>query len=293
MKIDVYLKTQSRLVEERLAQLVPHKEVPFCELYQAARYSLLGGGKRIRPILALATAETVGVPNELALTPACCLEMIHTYSMIHDDLPCMDDDDFRRGKPSLHKTFAEGHAVLTGDFLLTYPFEVLANDPGLSPQQKVELISVLAHHAGGDQMIGGQWMDLECEGQPINLDTLREIHRKKTGAMIIASLQFGGIMGNISVEDRRKLSAFGHDIGLAFQIVDDILDVTASAQKHGRVVGSDAVNHKVTYVTLMGLESSQHLADHLFDTAVAHLRELPYNTDLLEALAETLVHRKS
>lgn len=293
MKIDAYLKTQSHLIENRLAELIPAKETAYCQLYQAARYSLLGGGKRIRPILALATAEIFGVAAQTALTPACCLEMIHTYSMIHDDLPCMDDDDYRRGKPSLHKTFTEGHAVLAGDFLLTYPFEVLSTDPHLSAQQKIRLISILAHNAGGDQMIGGQWMDLECEGQPINLETLREIHRKKTGAMIIASLQFGGILGGISELEMEKLIAFGHDIGLAFQIVDDILDVTASTKKHGKTVGSDAANGKATYVSLMGLESSQHLADHLFDTAVAHLRDLPYNTDLLQAIAEKLVHRTS
>lgn len=293
MNISAYLKTQSQLIEERLKELVPATDAPFCELYKAARYSLLGGGKRIRPILALATAETFGVPHSKALNPACCLEMIHTYSMIHDDLPCMDNDDFRRGKPSLHRTVSEGHAVLAGDFLLTYPFEVLAADPQLNAQQKVQLIAVLAHNAGGDQMICGQWMDLECEGQPINIETLQQIHQKKTGAMIIASIQFGGILAELPQNQMENLKAFGHDIGLAFQIVDDILDVTASTQKHGKAVGSDATNHKSTYVTLLGLESSQHLADHLFDTAVGHLRELPCNTDLLQSLAETLVHRNS
>lgn len=293
MDITAYLKTQSLLIERRLEELVPETESAFCALYRAARYSLLGGGKRIRPILALATADAFGVPLSTALTPACCLEMIHTYSMIHDDLPCMDNDDFRRGKPSLHRTFAEGHAVLTGDFLLTYPFELLAKEPKLTAQQKVDLIATLAHHAGGMQMIGGQWMDVECEGKLINLDILREIHRKKTGAMITASVQFGGIMANLSTEEMKSLTAFGHDIGLAFQIVDDILDVTASQQKHGKNVGSDAANQKSTYVTLMGLQPSQNLADHLFDSAVGHLRELPINTELLQKLAETLVHRST
>jgi geranylgeranyl diphosphate synthase type II len=293
MNISAYVQTQGRLIEERLGVLIPQKQGAYSELYKAARYSLLGGGKRLRPILALATAETFGVPQELALTPACCLEMIHTYSMIHDDLPCMDDDDFRRGKPSLHRTYAEGHAVLAGDFLLTYPFEVLAKESTLTAQQKVDLIAVLAHHAGGEQMIAGQWMDLECEGQSIGVEKLRLIHSKKTGAMISASIQFGGILADLPDAHMELLKKFGHDIGLAFQIVDDILDVTASQQKHGKAVGSDAANQKSTYVTLLGLQASQHLADHLFDTAVGRLNELPCDTELLQALAETLVHRNS
>lgn len=293
MDLTEYLKTKSALIECQLATLIPQKQTPHFRLFDAARYSLLGGGKRIRPILALAVMETLGGDQEKALTAACALEMIHTYSLIHDDLPCMDDDDYRRGKPSLHKAFPEGHAVLTGDFLLTHAFEVLANDIHLTDAQKVKLIAILAKHSGGEGMIGGQIMDLEAENHQIDLDTLRLIHNKKTGAMITASLEFGGVLSSASSADMAVLGQFGEDIGLAFQVIDDVLDVTESKQKHGKVIASDLANNKSTYVSLLGLKESQEFAQTILESAEQKLKRLSVNSSLLVNLAKMIVSRKS
>lgn len=292
MDIADYLKEKSARIDQELNKLIPEKDVPYRQLFSAARYSLKSGGKRLRPILALATTETLGGCLESALVPACALEMIHTYSLIHDDLPCMDNDDFRRGKPTLHKVFPEGHAVLTGDFLLTHAFEVLANDAKLSPKQKLELIRLLAENAGSKGMLGGQVMDLEAEGKSIDINTLRQIHRHKTGALISASIEFGGIIADAPSEQLNILRKFGEEIGLAFQIIDDVLDVTASQQKHGKAIASDVANHKTTYATLMGLEESKQLALSLFQSALDELKKLPVNTALLAKLAEFIIHRR-
>lgn len=291
MAINDYLKDKSCLIERRLDELIPEKNVPYNQLYRAARYALLGGGKRLRPILTLATVEMFGTPEETALTPACALEMVHTYSLIHDDLPCMDDDDYRRGKPSLHKAFPEGHAVLTGDYLLTYAFEVLASSEGISAPQKIQLMHLLAKNAGGEGMVGGQVMDLEGEGQPLKLETLRQIHQYKTGAMISASIEFGGILANASDEQMHHLKKFGENIGLAFQIIDDLLDVTASEQKHGKKTSSDQQNNKTTYVTLLGIEQSMQTAQALLHQAITHLNHIKKETSTLMQLAEHLIFR--
>lgn len=282
--IDEYILTKSQVVEKRLGELVAIQNVPYQTLLQSARYSLLAGGKRLRPILALATAETLGSHFELALDPACALEMIHTYSLIHDDLPCMDNDDFRRGKPSVHKAFSEGHAVLTGDFLLTFAFEVIANASHLSSQKKVELIGLLAKNSGLDGMIGGQVMDIESEGIPLEIHFLREMHERKTGALISAAIEFGATIANINIEHRSILKHFGRELGLAFQVIDDVLDVTTN--KH-----SDQKNNKSTYVTLLGMENAKKLAYTHCKTALENLEKLPYNTQLLSALADLLVYR--
>lgn len=287
------MASYSQLIETQLDQLVPERDAPHKTLFQAARYSLLGGGKRLRPILTLATTETLGGDISAALVPACTVEMIHTYSLIHDDLPCMDNDDFRRGKPSLHKAFPEGHAVLTGDFLLTNAFEILAQHVQLTVEQRIALISILSRKSGSEGMIGGQVMDLEAEKKEINLADLRCIHRNKTGALLTASIEFGGIIAHASVEHMDILRVFGDEIGLAFQIIDDVLDITASKQKHGKTAASDITNNKTTYVSLLGLEQAQSLAHQLFLSAVSTLKQLPYDISLLEQLAELVVCRKS
>jgi geranylgeranyl diphosphate synthase type II len=291
MDIARYLKDKALLIEDKLDALVPEKEEAFGMLFKAARYSLLGAGKRLRPVLTIATTETFGKPGEAALSAACALEMIHTYSLIHDDLPCMDNDDFRRGKPSSHKAFGEGHAVLTGDYLLTYAFEVVVNDPHLSAQQKVALIGLFAKNSGGHGMIGGQIMDIQSEGKEIGIDLLKHIHRYKTGALINASILAGGIIGEASPGELQLLNDFGQDIGLAFQIVDDVIDVTSSEIKHGKVVASDVANQKTTYVTLLGLEAAQETADVLYDRSLSHLAKIGKDTSILQALAKRLVHR--
>lgn len=283
--IEDYIQNKSELIENRLNELVFDQNVPYSILLRAARYSLLAGGKRLRPILAIATAETFGSRAKHALDPACALELIHTYSLIHDDLPCMDNDDFRRGKPSLHKAFPEGCAVLTGDFLLTFAFEVTAQAPHLTAQQKIELVHLLAKNSGAEGMIGGQVMDLESEGKKIPIDFLRNIHARKTAALITTAIEYGGIVANANPDHRVILRQFGYEIGLAFQIFDDILDVTSNKN-------SDEKNEKVTYVTLLGLDKAKSEADRHYKIALEQLELLPYDTTILSLIVKLLVHRK-
>lgn len=290
-QLEKYLTSRCTMIEQQLSKIVPEQNVPYQVLFQAARYSLLGGGKRLRPILALATVESLGGDVEKALSAVCTLEMVHTYSLIHDDLPCMDDDDFRRGKPSLHRAFPEGQAVLAGDFLLTHAFAVLAHDPHLTDAQKVQLIGILSKRAGGDGMIGGQVMDLESEGRQIDLDRLRQIHMCKTGAMITASIEFGGVLAKATDKQMALLRHFGQEIGLAFQIVDDVLDITASKEKHGKSTASDIANDKATYVSLMGIEQARKMAKELMHSAKNTLSQLSTDTDLLADLAQLIVNR--
>lgn len=276
------LSHYSAQIEEKLSQLLPEQNVPYCSLLTAARYSVLGGGKRLRPLLLLATATTLGAPLSHSLQPACALELIHTYSLIHDDLPCMDDDAFRRGKPSLHKAFPEGHAVLTGDFLLTYAFDLLANDPHLTPLQKIQLISTVSRHGGAAGMIGGQVMDIESEGKQLDLASLQAIHSYKTGALLTAAIECGGIVANLQEDKRPILTRFGEKIGLAFQIIDDILDANDS---------SDSTHEKATYVSLKGIPQSRQFAEELLNAALNELKKLNVDASLLQELAHLMVHR--
>ncbi|MDP1834854.1 MAG: polyprenyl synthetase family protein [Chlamydiales bacterium] len=289
--IQTYVDERINLINRRLDQLVEETPSPYGVLYSAARYSLLGGGKRLRPLLAVATAEALGADAQTALTPACSLELIHAYSMIHDDLPCMDDDDFRRGKPTLHKLYPEGIAVLAGDFLLTYAFEVITKAPSLTAEQHLQLVSTLAQAAGGHGMVGGQVMDLEAEGKAIDLRALQLIHQCKTGALLSAAFEFGGIVANASDTTMKLLQKLGQQLGLAFQIVDDVLDVTASETKHGKAHSSDVTNVKTTYVSLMGVEASSKKARDLLAQSLELLEQLPGETHVLKALANRLVNR--
>jgi geranylgeranyl diphosphate synthase, type II len=294
MPLSTYLYDKQQLIEQKLNELVPENPaLAFHQLFKAARYAIMSGGKRLRPILTIATAESLGGCGNAALGPACALEMIHTYSLIHDDLPCMDDDDFRRGKPSVHKAFTEGHAVLAGDFLLTYAFEVITNDPRLEQDQKIALITLLAKSAGGHGMIAGQVMDIEAEAQEVGIEKLQQIHKLKTGAMITAAIEFGAIVAGSSAAERGALRCFGEDLGLAFQIIDDVIDVTDSMQKHGRMVSSDEINNKSTYATLLGLEPARQTAYDLLARATEQLDNLPYDTSILKEISEKLVFRKS
>ncbi|HRD56207.1 MAG TPA: polyprenyl synthetase family protein [Parachlamydiaceae bacterium] len=281
----------SQEIEDVLNHLMPASDELHQEIFAAVRYSLLGGGKRLRPILAITTAEMFGIPLEQVLIPACALEMIHTYSLIHDDLPCIDNDDFRRGKPSLHKAFKEATAVLAGDCLLTEAFNVLTNCKNLSAEKKLELISVLAKACGGNGLIAGQILDITNENQKIDLALLQEIHLKKTAVLIAVSIEFGAIIGDASLEEKKLLKQFGLDIGLAFQIMDDVLDVVASKEKHGRDTPSDLLNEKTTYVTLKGIEDSKKLAEEITNNAINSLKIISYDTSSLVALADSLIHR--
>lgn len=286
-----YLKQQGERIEKELDRLIPERHGHHQKLYEAARYAILGGGKRLRPILALATTQMLAGDTHHALSPACTLEMIHTYSMIHDDLPCMDNDDFRRGKLTVHKKYSEGHAVLTGDFLLTYAFEILAIDPHLRPEKKSQLIALLARQSGSEGMIGGQVMDLTFEGQTIPLETLKLLHRNKTAALLTASIEFGGILSNVSPPHLECLRLFGESIGLAFQVIDDILDVTSSQAKHGRAIASDILNQKSTYVSLLGIERAKGYANEFYQQALRSLKPLSCDTSLLIGLADYVLQR--
>jgi len=287
-----YLQSQGELIEQQLDKLIPVHHGPYGHLYEAARYSLLGGGKRLRPIFTLTTTRMFGGNPETALSPACALEMIHTYSLIHDDLPCMDDDDYRRGKLTVHKKYSEGHAVLTGDFLLTYAFEVLATDAKLSHEKRSQLIATLARQSGSHGMIGGQVMDLYFEGKKIPLETLKMLHRNKTAALLTASIELGGIIADATPAHLDCLRHFGENIGLAFQVVDDILDVTSSQAKHGKCISSDVRNEKTTYVTLLGLDQAHEYAQRYYNQALNSIKPLPFDTTLLISLADFILHRK-
>jgi geranylgeranyl diphosphate synthase type II len=278
-------------IEEKLDALIPESSVPYRALFSAARYSLLGAGKRLRPLLLIATVDALGGDIERAFKSACALEMVHTYSMIHDDLPCMDDDDFRRNKPTLHKAFPEAHAVLAGDFLLTQAFLTIATDGMLSDEMRIKLITVLAASSGSEGMIGGQIMDIEAEGLQLSLQNIEMIHAYKTGQLITAAMEMGGIIAHANAAHMQLLRSYGAGIGLAFQITDDIIDVTNSEQKHGRKLSSDAINNKTTYVTLMGVDVALQKAQKLVLEAKCALEQLPWPTPLLHEIADTILSR--
>lgn len=278
-------------VESRLQQLIASQHTPYQPLFDAARYALFSGGKRLRPQLTLATCELLGADPELALNPACAIEMIHTYSMIHDDLPCMDDDDFRRGKPTVHRAFSEGLAVLAGDYLLTVAFEILADAPGLDAQQRIELVKVASQVSGAHGMIGGQVMDLANEGRAADAKTLQTIHELKTGALIQGSVTCGAIAARASTEQLQQLRLFSEAIGLAYQIVDDIIDVTHSEAKHGKAKSSDLAHAKMTYVSCLGVQGAQAEAERQLEKAINLLHGFSGNADSLRNLAQRMVHR--
>lgn len=276
------------LLDARLA--TPFQDGEAVRLAEAMRYSLEAGGKRVRPVLCLLAAEAVGGRAEDALPGALALEYIHTYSLIHDDLPAMDDDDLRRGRPTNHKVYGEGHAILAGDGLLTEAFRVLAKGPG-DPATLLEATVLLADAAGWRGMVGGQALDLEGEKlDHYDLDHLRLIHRLKTGALLRASLETGAVLGGASAADRAALRAYGEAIGLAFQIQDDILDATATDADLGKRAGKDAGRGKITYPSLLGLDGARRALEEATETALCRLASLPNRTSL-EAWARYLAQR--
>ena len=266
-------------------------------LAEAMAYSLKAGGKRIRPVLCMLAAESVGASAEMALPAAVALEYIHTYSLIHDDLPAMDDDSLRRGKPTCHVVFGEGQAILAGDGLLTEAFTSLAADPGLPPSRRVDALKVLGEAAGWQGMVGGQSLDLEGEqrtraGEPVSLVQLQVIHRLKTGALLRAALELGAIAGNASPEQRQALRAAGEAMGLAFQIKDDILDATSTEAAMGKRVGKDLGKGKITYPLLLGLAGAQSELQAATERALCQLQSLP-NPHSLIHLATYLAERSA
>lgn len=285
MDLDAYLSEKTLATEARLAIYVNGWIGTPKSLLEAVRYSLFAGGKRIRPGLCLGAAEIVGGSAEDALPAACALEMIHTYSLIHDDLPAMDDDDLRRGRPTLHKAHGEAMAILAGDALLTMAFAAAAET------ENIEVIREITAAAGAAGMVGGQVMDMESEGQHLTLSDLQKIHRAKTGALITGSVRVGAILGNASEAQLNALTTYGEAIGLAFQIADDILDVTGSEEAMGKRAGSDVAHEKVTYPALVGLERAQQFANEAMEQAIAALEPLGPKANGFHALAHYIIDR--
>ena len=261
-------------------------------LYEAMRYAALGGGKRLRPLLLVATAEMYGVDRAADLRAACAVEAVHCYSLIHDDLPCMDDDALRHGKPTLHLAFDEATAVLAGDALQAFAFEVLTDpDHFGDPFTRAEMALALARAAGPSGMVGGQAMDIAAETADFDLQAVTRLQQLKTGTLLGAAVEIGAILGKVSPEGRRQLRGYAHDIGLAFQIADDLLDHEGDAARAGKALRKDAEAGKQTFVSLLGADRAREQARLLVDQAIAHLASHGAEADLLRAIARYIVER--
>jgi geranylgeranyl diphosphate synthase type II len=289
--LSTYLKERQAQVEAALDRSLP---LTYPEkVYEAMRYSLLAGGKRLRPILCLATCELAGGTVEMAMPTACALEMIHTMSLIHDDLPAMDNDDYRRGKLTNHKVYGEDIAILAGDGLLAYAFEYVATQTQNVPAHRVlQVVARLGRAVGAAGLVGGQVVDLESEGcSDIQEETLTYIHTHKTGALLEACVVCGGILAGVTDEEIQRLSSYAKNIGLAFQIVDDILDITATQEELGKTAGKDILAQKATYPSLWGIEVSKTKAQQLIDAAKAELTPFGEKAQPLLALADFITMR--
>jgi geranylgeranyl diphosphate synthase type II len=286
-----FLAAKTAAVNEALDRFLPSEKTKPTTIHRAMRYSLFAGGKRIRPALCLAAAEACGGKESDTLPLACAVECIHTYSLIHDDLPAMDDDDYRRGKLTNHKVFGEGVAVLAGDALLTAAFELAAKCKGWPRYGHQKVILELASASGSLQLIAGQVADLEGEGKKISADELQYIHERKTSALLCCSARLGGMSANCSSTQLKTLTDFGYHVGLAFQVIDDILDVTQTSDKLGKTAGKDTKAQKATYPAIVGLEKSRKIAERLTKDAFAALKPLGRRAEALRGLAEYLLKR--
>jgi geranylgeranyl diphosphate synthase type II len=291
------LEGHRRSVEEALDRALPPETAWPATIHRAMRYSLFAGGKRIRPLLVLAAGEAVGGDTEELLRLACAVEMIHTYSLIHDDLPAMDNDDLRRGKPTSHKVFGEAMAILAGDALLTRAFHLLAeggaNGDDDRLQRRQEAAAILGAACGTTGLIGGQVQDLESEGQTVDAATLERLHRAKTGALIAACVRGAAVLAGAAESDARCLAGYGAAIGLAFQVVDDILDATEGAERLGKTAGKDQAAGKATYVSVHGLARAREMASELLTEALDALSPLGERARLLGTLARLIVERQA
>lgn len=257
------IKEGVALTEARLNELLPAENVAPSTIHKAMRYSIFAGGKRIRPLLCIEAAKACGAPAEVALNAACALETLHTYTLIHDDLPSMDNDDLRRGRPTNHVVFGEGIAILAGDALLTEAFAMLAKAPENARYGVRDYVAEMALQTGSQQLIGGQVLDLEGEGRKLNEDELRSIHLGKTAALIMAAVRLGGMTAACSDEELEALTVYGRNLGLAFQIIDDILDITSTPEVMGKSIGKDANAQKATYPAVIGMERAREEAREL------------------------------
>lgn len=284
----------AQAVEDTIGRLLPSTDLAEARVFDAMRYGCLNGGKRLRPFLVLQSADLFGVNPDCAVRVAAAVEMVHSYSLIHDDLPAMDDSDLRRGKPTCHKAFDEATAILAGDGLLTLAFELLADHATHEdPNIRCQLVTALAKAAGGHGMVGGQMLDLIAEREAFDLGTTTRLQRMKTGEMIAFSCEAGGILGKAPPPQRAALRAYAHDLGLAFQIVDDLLDVEGTEAETGKSVGRDAEAGKATFVSILGRDRARAQADMLAGQAVAHLDIFEGRAHLLKAVAEFVVARRA
>lgn len=292
MELAPYLADRRALVETALDALIPAEGVAPCQLHRAIRYSVMAPGKRLRPILVLASAEAVGGDPDTVMPTACALECVHAFSLIHDDMPCMDDDDFRRGRPTSHKVFGEATALLAGDALLALAFELIASNASIPSATNVgSVIGLVARASGTRGMVGGQVADMNAEGHEITPDEIEYIHRHKTGALIAASATVGAMLCGASEKQVTLLDEFGQCVGLAFQIADDILDLTGDFEKLGKTVGSDVRHDKATYPRVYGVEESRRIARREVDRAVAALDSFGQGADALRQMALYVVDR--
>lgn len=289
------LKQKKEQVEAYLAEYLPAKEAYPPVIHQAMHYAVENGGKRLRPILVLEGARIAGGSAESVAPVACALELIHTYSLVHDDLPAMDDDDYRRGQPTCHKVFGEANAILTGDALLTAAFGLIAANGAeeIDPAGIIRVISLVAEAAGSQGMIGGQVLDLEAEDAGIDYEDLKKLHRLKTAELFRASLLAGAILHKMPAQGLKALERYAYNFGLAFQITDDILDVKGDPSLTGKPVGSDAKNGKTTYAVLLGLKESENLARQCIEACLESLAGFGPEADFLRRLALYVMHRNS
>jgi geranylgeranyl diphosphate synthase type II len=296
ISLDDYLKARKKIVDEALDWYLPGEDTFPSSIFKSVRYSVFAGGKRIRPILCMGSAEAVGGNIEEVLPVACALELIHTYSLIHDDLPVMDDDDYRRGKLTNHKVFGEDIAILAGDALLTEAFRLMSKKEfagKTSPERLLAAISDISEAAGFLGMVGGQVVDVQSEGKEVGEETLNYIHTHKTAAMIVTSIRAGAIISGAGESEIAALSDYGRHIGLAFQIADDILDVEGNQETLGKDIGSDRERGKVTFPALFGMEESRKKARDLVDNALADIAQFDSRADPLRMIATYIIERSS
>jgi len=292
LELDALLAGSRALVEVELNELLPSSATAPEKIHQAIRWSVFAGGKRFRPALLLAVGQAFDAPFPALIGTACAFEMVHTYSLIHDDLPAMDNDDLRRGRPTCHVRFDEATAILAGDALQTLAFQTIADDDCINPETRIMVMSELARAAATPHgMVAGQALDIESEARQVSGTQLDEIHRLKTGALIVAAARCGAIIGKASDDELDAITSYGSHLGLLFQITDDFLDVTATAEDLGKTPGKDARSNKATYPALHGLEETRAAAERAHHNAIAALNQIKRPTSVLQQIAEFILHR--
>lgn len=288
-----YINSKCKIVDKALNRYLPPNSTKPATMHKAMRYSIFAGGKRLRPILCLAAAEACRGSESNAMPLACAVECIHTYSLIHDDLPCMDDDDFRRGKPTSHKVFGEGIAVLAGDALLTFAFELVGKSKSTRRYSNQDLVKEVANASGSLFLIAGQVADLEGEGKKTSYQQLKYIHERKTSALLTCSIKLGGMSANATSTELRALTKFGYNLGMAFQVIDDILDATKTTEELGKTAGKDAKAGKATYPSILGMKRSEQEAAKYTKAAISALKPFGSRAGRLHQLADYLLNRQN